>query len=342
MAADVNNTPKHGRPSAGGRHAAPRSEARVSEESVDALFEEARAAAGEGAASSAGSVAGASSEPLSFDEAVPTPAPAAHASSVSPLQLSDEPLQTTQVDGDQELQMGDAPAPIGVDPEVTGSFQRITADQGARVTTRANASETASFRAQGARPIEAVRMSSTGRPHVERHETNVESNTRVFAMIGAAVVVVVAIVGWLLVRALVSVDEPTETVVAEQVQVGVGEALEYRGVTYMLAQQDDGVYALTSSSEDQEGTTTICTLTGTPAALILYNTAFVIPENLNNNTWDLIAHHLGSGSMTQQVTGADGSAIIGTGEIASARLEGSTIIIETTTGEQSTVMLESE
>lgn len=335
MAADENSMPRHR------RHAAPRTDDGVREGSVEELFEEVRAAAYEDAppyTSDSGVTDEAQADRLAEEGSATLSAGQTDRQSVP-----DESSADVQVDGDQELQMGDAPTPIGIDPDTNGSFQRITADQGARVTTRANVSETASRRARGTRPIEAVRMSSKGRPHVERHETSVESNTRVFAIIGVAVVLVVAVLGWLLVRALVSVDEPEETVVAEQVQVGVGEELEYRGETYKIAQQDNGVYALTRRGEDQEEAVTVCTLTGVPVALILYNTAFVIPENLNNDTWDLIAHHLGSGSMTQQVTGPDGSALIGNGEIVSARLEGSKIIVETANGaEPSIVSLESD
>ena len=242
-------------------------------------------------------------------------------------------------DGDQETSMSDAPRPIGVDPEETGSFERISAEEGARLTTRVNASETASFRAQKARPVEAVRMSTAGRPKVEHHEVEVKSNKRVFIALAVAALLVVGIVGTLFARAMLSVEQAGDKPVAEQVQAAGDEGIEYRGTTYRLTQKDGGGYALTSTSEGSEGTATLYELTGTPVTLILYNTAFVIPENLPDGTWDLIAYPLGGGSVTQQVTDADGNPIIGQGEISAATLSGDAIQISTTAGEQVTISL---
>lgn len=264
---------------------------------------------------------------------------------VAPVVNDDQAIPTTIpelvpiTDGDQETSMNDAPRPIDVDPEATGSFQRINAEDGARLTTRVNASETASFRAQKARPVEAVRMSTAGRPKVEHHEVEVKSNRRVFIILGVAALLVVAIIGTLLARALLSVEQANDKPVVEQAQSVGDEGIEYRGTTYRLTQKEGGGYALTSTSDGFEGTATLYDLAGTPVTLILYNTAFVIPENLPDGTWDLIAYPLGGGSVTQQVTDADGNPIIGQGEIASATLSGDAIQISTTAGEQVTVSL---
>ena len=249
------------------------------------------------------------------------------------------PQLVSITDGDQETSMSDAPRPIGVDPEETGSFERISAEDGARLTTRVNASETASFRAQKARPVEAVRMSTAGRPKVEHHEVEVKSNKRVFIALAVAALLVVAIVGTLFARAMLSVEQAGDKPVAEQVQAAGDEGIEYRGTTYRLTQKDDGGYALTSTSDGFEGTATLYELAGTPVTLILYNTAFVIPENLPDGTWDLIAYPLGGGSVTQQVTDADGNPIVGQGEISAATLSGDAIQISTTAGEQVTISL---
>lgn len=268
----------------------------------------------------------------------PSPAPVADRADAPQAALDAIPEVAPIVDGDQETSMGDAPRPIGVDPQETGSFQRISADEGARVTTRVNASETASFRLENARPMEAVRMSSAGRPKVERHEVAVQSNRRVFLILGIAAAVVVAIVGTLLTRALLSMEKAPEKVVAEQTQAAGDEGIEYRGTTYQLTKQDKG-YALTSTSEGSEGTAVLCELKGTPVTLILYNTVFVIPENLPDGTWDLIAHPLGGGGVTQQVTDGEGKPVTGKGEISEARLVGDAVRISTTTGEKTDVSL---
>lgn len=316
MATDESSTPKHGRHAAAGKHAAPR----VEEPLVQATAPETEA-------------------PYAAELPQEVPATSGTALRGAPTTVEMVASALPLVDGDQELHMGDAPAPIVVDANESDSFMRIGADEGARVTTRANASETASFRAQGARPIEAVRMSTTGRPHVEHHEAAVEANGRVFAILGISALLVVLIVGWLIARAFGSVDADPVKTVEEQVQAGAGDSIEYRGITYALTEGEKGGYALTSTSEDQEGAATLCELKGTPVALILYNTAFIIPENLSDGTWDLVAYHLGGGSVTQRVTDGDGNPIVQEGEIATAFLSGSDIQIQTTEGANFTVSL---
>ena len=303
--------PRHGRHAAAGRHAAPR----VAE--ADSLSEELPTPVSEQV------------------EAVPqasVPQTAAPQREASPI-----PDLVPVSDGDQETSMGNAPRPIDVDPEETGSFRRINASEGARVTTRANASQAASFRAQSARPVEAVRMSSAGRPRVVHRDVEVQSNKRVFVALGVAALIMVSIVGWLIVRALTSVEHADEKPVAEQTQAGIGEGIEYRGTTYALTELSDGVYALTSTTEGAESSSVLCELQGKPVSLILHDMVFIVPENLADSKWDLIAYPLGG--VTQQVTDAEGNPIIGEGEITEATLEGDAIHITTAAGENMTVSL---
>ena len=317
MAQEDSIAPRHGRHSAAGRHAAPR----VSE------------------AEQAGVPVADSPEPVEAPPADPTPASAEIPTSAAPVSAAPIPDLVTITDGDQETSMGDAPRPIGVNPQETGSFRRLEATEGARLTTRANASDTASFVAQKARPVEAVRMSTAGRPKVEHRDVAVESNKRVFLVLGIAALAMVAIVGWLLTKALTSVEEVQEHPITEQTQAAVEEGIEYRGTTYTVVGRDGGTYALVSVSEGSEEQAVLYELPGTPVSLILYNTVFIIPENLPDNTWDLIAHPLGGGSVTQQVTDADGNPIVGEGEISEATLSGDTIQIATTSGESFDVSL---
>ncbi len=260
-------------------------------------------------------------------------------SPVTPQTIHTVPDIVAVADGDQETHMSDAPRPIDVDPGETGSFRRISASEGARLTTRSNAGEVSSLRPQGTRPIEAVRMSSAGRPKVEHHEVEVKSNKRVFLILGLGALVVMGIVFTLLARAVSSVEEVGEKPVYEQVQATGEDGIEYRGTTYRVVEQSAGKYALVSTSEGSEGTAVLYELAGTPVSLVLYNTAFVIPENLPDGTWDLIAHPLGGGSVTQQVTDADGNPIVGQGQITEAKLSGDVIIVKTDSGEELTISL---
>lgn len=316
MASEETSNVRHGRHSAPGRHAAPR----VEEPSAEAPRAE---------------------EPSA---AVPTSVPRPQtAQDFGGTTIVDHLGSTSEFvpisDGDQETNMSDAPRPIDVDPEETGSFRRISASEGARLTTRANAGMASSLRPQGTRPIEAVRMSSAGRPKVEHHEVEVQSNKRVYLLLGIGALIVMAIVITLLVRAVGSVEETTEPPVYEQAQATSDAGIDYRGTTYRVVEQAAGKYALVSTSEGSEGTAVLYELAGTPVTLILYNTVFVIPENLPDGTWDLIAHPLGGGSVTQQVTDADGNPIVGQGQITEATLSGDAILVTTNAGEQLSVSL---
>ena len=241
-------------------------------------------------------------------------------------------------DGDQENHMGDAPRPIDVNPAETGSFRRIEANEGARITTRANASDSAQMRALNPESTRSRRLSSAGRPKVEHHDVEVQSNKRVFIALAIAALVVMGIVGTLVIRALTSVEQASEKPVIEQMQTGAGESIEYRGTTYSL-EENGGKYALMSKAEGADKQSKVCDLGGKPVALVLYNTAFIIPENLPNGTWDIIAHPLGGGSMTQPVTDGDGNPIVNQGEIESASLNGDKVVVKTTDGKEYTVSL---
>lgn len=320
MAAEESAAPRHGRHAAR-KHAAP------------------RAAEPEVSLEETGVAAEAAPTPV---EAVPEPAAPEPAPVAEPPYVAEPaavPNLVSITDGDQETRMGDAPRPIDVDPQETGSFRRIDATEGARLTTRVNASDTASFVAQKARPIEAVRMSTAGRPKVEHRDIEMESNKRVFLVLGISALVVVAIVGWLLSRAFSSVEEVAEHPVTEQVQSAVEEGIEYRGATYTVTEVSDGKFALVSTPEGSEEQTVIYELEGKPVTLILYNMVFIVPQNLNDNTWNLIAHPLGDGSVTQPVTDSEGKPLIGEGEISEAKLVGDTIQVTTTTGESYEVSL---
>jgi hypothetical protein len=192
---------------------------------------------------------------------------------------------------------------------------------------------------EGAQRIETIRSGGVTRPHVRRHEAAVRTDPKVFAILGAAVLVVVLLGSWLISRALGSVDQVREDVIEEQTQVTLEDAIEYRGTTYRLSEQKGGGYALVSRAEGQEQDSVVAELPGTPVALILYNMTFLMPENLDDGTWDVIAHTLGSGSLNQQVMDAEGAPIVREGELESASLVGDTIEVRTTSGATETIAL---
>ncbi|MBP3885560.1 MAG: hypothetical protein J6D54_11590, partial [Olsenella sp.] len=79
-------------------------------------------------------------------------------------------------------------------------------------------------------------------------------------------------------------------------------------------------------------------LEGTPVQLVLYNGALFIPENFDGS-WDILGYTMGAGSLPTQVVNASGEAITGKGQISSAALSGSNLVITDSSGATTTVAL---
>ena len=256
--------------------------------------------------------------------------------------LADLPEVVPVSTNDRDPGSDGAPRPIDVDPSETGSFQRINAGQGARVTTRANASETASMSLEAIRAAQ-VRMDDTRRPKVEHHEqmqSYDRKDRRVFVGLSIAAIIVVALVCTLVVRALTSAPKEEETTTVERTQTSdVEEGIEYRGPTYSLAKQKSGKYALVKVNEGSEKPVVLFELKGEPVTLILHDSAFVVPENLSDGTWDVMALTLGGGGMPMQVTDSEGNPVVGTGRIAEASLDEDIVVVTTDAGEQVSISL---
>ena len=80
-------------------------------------------------------------------------------------------------------------------------------------------------------------------------------------------------------------------------------------------------------------------LKGEPVTLILHDSAFVVPENLSDGTWDVMALTLGGGGMPMQVTDSEGNPVVGTGRIAEASLDEDIVVVTTDAGEQVSISL---
>ncbi|MCI1933571.1 MAG: hypothetical protein LKJ31_00435 [Atopobiaceae bacterium] len=231
----------------------------------------------------------------------------------------------------------ESPRPIGVDPSVTGSFARLGKGEGARLTTRENAKE-----ARDAVTIAAQsskRLQGKARPYVGTHRKPVKTDHRLLIGIAIAAVLIVAIVFFWLSQAFTNTGQTTEEPEqVEQMQVAIDEPISYNGSIYSLTLQDDGTYALSAQDGESNQSRIICTLEGTPVQLVLYNGAFIIPENLSGS-WDVIAYTIADGSMATQVTGQDGNPIGSTGQISSVQLDGSVLHITDTSGNVTDVAL---
>ena len=248
--------------------------------------------------------------------------------------------------------------------------QRLTtihAGQGARITTRENASEAADAARANAQRRFAKRHSSPqltavangarrdGGSHASHAAEGPERTGKnilkvVLLAIGVLLVVALLVVA-LLVRLITGLlvggresdrqqvarpdAEPTqaEQIASEQqqVEVSVGESVTFQGQSFSIS-QDGGTYSVTRDGA------VVFNLEGTPTGLVLYNGSLVVPENRDGG-WDVVSYMIADGSVPAYVMGADGNAAGGSGDIQSATLDGSALKVTDSTGATTSVAL---
>lgn len=231
----------------------------------------------------------------------------AHATVTSkPTAPSSIPLQTDSPDDA-------APQPVD---DSTASFERLSSNEGA---------------VMGADAVQ--------------HDGAPEDDTqhpRGFVVVLAIAVIVVIAAGFYLFAQSCSSEEPQrqeQTTTTEQTQTNADESIDYRGATYALATNDSGAYVLreTNNASGTESTVDLVELEGTPVKLVLYNGAFIMPENKGDGTWDVISYTIGSGA--GPISSQDGQAYGGQGTISDVELDGSNLNL-TVDGSQQVVPLE--
>ena len=235
-------------------------------------------------------------------------------------------------------------APRPIDSNAAAALPTLEAGEGAVVATRDNAADAAeaaiaSRHATGAKK----RMSAKARPHVERAEQDVEINPALVAGIAVAALAVIALVAFLVSRALSSAPAPQDPNAPgepqiERTTVTSDDAIDYDGYTYAFRQDPGGAYALVRTAESGEPLS-LMQLSGTPVEIVLYDGAFVIPENLADGTWDIMAYSLADGSMSSQLVNADGAPVTGEGVISAATLDGTDLVLELEGGGQQRIPL---
>lgn len=212
----------------------------------------------------------------------------------------------------------DEAAPRPVD-DSTASFERLSSTEGA---------------VMGA---DAVREQEGDRDDDEQRPS------RRFTVVLAIAVVVVIAAGFYLFANSCSSRQPStqqdQQTVTEQTQTTVDNSIEYRGATYALATNDSGAYVLreTNSADGTQATVDLAQLDGTPVTLVLYNGAFIMPENKADGTWDVISYTIGSGA--GPISSQSGDPYGGQGNISDASLDGSNLNL-TIDGSQQTIPLE--
>lgn len=250
---------------------------------------------------------------------------------------------------DSDFDSAGTPAPVN-----PRSITTLHAGQGAEVTTRKNASHAADIARRNAEDRHRRRHSSDklstaaaraskrlDRNDVPAAEGPERTKKNIFIIVGGAILVLAVL--FFLVRcvtgALTASDEaPAQTQQAEQPAEAQQQEAEasgsvvLHGVSYALAQGEDGAWSVTADGEAAFG------LSGTPTAIILCNGVLVVPENLEGG-WDVIAYMPADGSLPMQVTDADGNLVGGSGSVVSAELDGSNLVVTDSTGATTTVAL---
>ena len=239
------------------------------------------------------------------------------------------------------------------------TISTIGAGQGARVTTRANASEAADRARQNARARYQRRH-----PEATEAQLGPERSTRNLAAVVVGALLALALVA-LLARCTIGLltsdstsesssddtaatatdsdaaDESADdaTTVAATDQVDASSSLSYGDYTYSLAQTDDGTYAVVRT--DASGSSsTLFELDGTPVALVRYGDIILVPQNVDDG-WNVMCCSLAStGVVAGYVVDSTGEAAGGTSSIASVSIDGDTLYVTDTAGTTTAVALD--
>jgi len=224
---------------------------------------------------------------------------------LQPVRVESEPVTYDVYEYDSET-----PRPVDAESVANGTFERLEEGQGA-VAGKAYASAA----------------------HLAADDKGEELDKRtiillVAGMLAALVVVVVFVIGRL------SAPTPSSEGPAapEQTVVMQDQGVTVRGYSYRL-QEKDGAYQLVEESQTSGANpVALGDLPGTPVGMVLYDGAIIIPENLKDGSWDIMAYTIGSG--WSQLMGQDGHAVTGQGELTDVQLEGSRLVLTSASGRQ--------
>ena len=201
----------------------------------------------------------------------------------------------------------ETPRPIDAESVANGSFEHLTEDQGAKAATHVR---------------HGVVTSAKHAPEDDRASLNKHS----LMVIGIAAVVAIVVIVVMVIRILsASAPAPSSSSEPEQVAMSADAQISNRGSSYELVEHE-GKYQLVEVRGAGGGQNVVLgDLKGTPANLVLYNGAIIVPENLADGTWDVAAYTIGSG--WSQIMDQEGKAVAGSGSVQDAQLEGSKLVL---------------
>lgn len=128
----------------------------------------------------------------------------------------------------------------------------------------------------------------------------------------------------------------------EMQQVDSEASIEYKDINYYIREKDDGTRVLASKpvGGTQEDESELAQLNGSALSLFLYKRTLIIPENLDDGSWDVVAFTIGAGALPTRVVGADGEAVVGKGELAHASLKKDQLDVVDTKGVKTSIALQ--
>ena len=213
---------------------------------------------------------------------------------------------------------GDAPRPVHADSVSGGAFKKLEGGEGAvSASSKKRAATTA-----GGHYGSPKHHVAADHAQDEEGQLPIDKRTLIVVVVGA--LVAIAVIVALFINVLnASPAKPAQEPEAEQIAVQTDQSIQSRGATYEL-EQVDGKYQL-KEKRDGGKSVSLGDLPGTPAGLVLYDGAVLIPENLSDGKWDVMSYTIGSG--WNQIMDRDGKAVSGEGTVDEVKLEGSTVVL---------------
>lgn len=225
--------------------------------------------------------------------------------------------------------------------------------QGARVTTRKNASEAADRARHN-----AEKRYQTRHPEAHRPQGGPKRSHKNVALLVAAAILGLVLL-FFVVRCATAALTPgpaeqaaqssdqTQQDATDQTQQGTQDstneqaqtdaAVSYRGASYALQTQEDGLWGLVCTSPDGTSTT-LFKIEGDPLSLMRHDDTILIPEN-RDGSWDVACYVIDAHADAGYVVGSDGTMVQGSAEATSAQLDDATIHVTDATGATTDVAL---
>ncbi len=227
--------------------------------------------------------------------------------------------------------------PFTVSPEVSGALPKLDAGKGAVITNRSNAaSTTGSFPPIDENMIKASRRAQEKRKKQSRRRTSKKSISFIIGLVLALIAVI-----------YIMFSSPAEDTLQQtpgqapeqRVKVAQDGEVEFRGSIFSLS-ESKGTWELVSRPKSGEGDVRkYLTFEGKPVSLILYEGGFIIPEDLPNNTWDVVTYTVSDGSVVSKLLDSSGKPVGGSGKVTKAEVSGDNLNLTLDSGKTQSIKL---